>query len=104
MRKQRYSIDDLYTQIRQLGIESVTLIRWAILENNGKLSIILKDATFSSYPDPLISDGLVIKDNLKIANIDEKVLMEAISKTKAKSIKDIKLCIILDNKLTFFFE
>ena len=33
MRKQRYSIDDLYTQIRQLGIESVTLIRWAILEN-----------------------------------------------------------------------
>ena len=104
MRKQRYSIDDLYTQIRQLGIESVTLIRWAILENNGKLSIILKDATFSSYPDTLISDGLIIKDSLKIANIDEKVLMEAISKTKAKSIKDIKLCIILDNKLTFFFE
>lgn len=103
MRKQRYSIDDLYTQIRQLGIESVTLIRWAILENNGKLSIIRKDCMYHSYPDPLISDGLIIKENLKLANIDEKTLLEAINKTKAKSIKDVKLCILLNEKLTFFF-
>ena len=72
MRKQRYSIDDLYTQIRQLGIESVTLIRWAILENNGKLLIA------RSYMDIPNEDGVIYIPNKGNINIGDFIKVRII--------------------------
>ena len=104
MKKQRYTIDDLYNQIREKGIDSVTLIRWAILENSGKLSVITYKDSISNFPDPLISDGVIEKENLKKLNIDEQVFLEKIKESKAKSLADIKLCLYINNGFTFFFK
>ena len=104
MKKQRYTIDDLYSQIREKGIDSITLIKWAILENNGKLSIITKKNSISNFPDPLIVDGFIVLENLKKANINEKEFLENIKNSGINNIKDIRLCIYVDNKLSFIFR
>lgn len=41
MSKIRYSLDDLITQLRLQGIKSIEKIKYAILENNGSLSVFL---------------------------------------------------------------
>lgn len=61
MSKLRYSIDDLLSQIREKDISNIKDIKYAVLENNGKLSI-FKD---NEYPLPLIIEGKVDKDTLK---------------------------------------
>lgn len=104
MKKQRYTIDDLYSQIREKGLDSVTLIKWAILENNGKLSIITYRDSISNFPDPLISDGVVIYENLKKAKIDEKTFFENVLLSGVKNIKEVKLCIYVEDKLSFVFK
>ena len=67
MKRQKYTFDDLYSQIREKGIDSISLIRWAILENSGKLSVITYKESTSDFPDPLISDGIISADNIKKA-------------------------------------
>ena len=104
MKRQRYTIDDLYNQIREKGIDSVTLIKWAILENSGKLSIITKTDSIANFPDPLISDGIIDKDNLKRLKMDEKYLLNKVKESGAKSLKEVKLCLFINDSLTFIFK
>ena len=39
MSKLRYSLDDLVTQLREQSIKNIEEVNYAVLENNGKLSI-----------------------------------------------------------------
>lgn len=67
MINQRYSLDDLLLNLRQKQIKSIDEVEYAFLETNGKLSI-FKYNMFkmeSSYPAPLIIDGVVQKNTLK---------------------------------------
>lgn len=104
MRKQKYTIDDLYVQIRDKGIDSITSIKWAILEINGKLSIITYESSKANFPDPLINDGIIIKENLIKAKVEEEYLLKEIAKANIKRIEDIRLCIYCDNRLMFVFK
>ena len=63
MSKLRYSLDDLLTQLRLQGVKSIDKVKYAVLENNGNLSVFNDN---SDYPLPLILDGV----------IDYKVLKE----------------------------
>ena len=56
MVKLRYSLVDLVLQLREQGINSIEEVKFAILENNGELSVFDKK---SSYPLPLILDGVI---------------------------------------------
>lgn len=62
MSKLRYSLDDLITQLREQGIKSIEEVNYAVLENNGKLSVFQKDI---DYPLPIILDGVIQYDVLK---------------------------------------
>ncbi|MCM3632419.1 DUF421 domain-containing protein [Paenibacillus camelliae] len=42
LKKQRYNLDDLMTQLREQGIASIDDVEFAILETSGKLSVIPK--------------------------------------------------------------
>lgn len=72
MKKQRYNLDDLLTQLREQGINNVDQVEYAILETNGRLSIfpyrILKYPW--PYPLPLISDGILDEEALIAINKD----------------------------------
>ena len=43
MKRQRYNIDDLMSQLHQNGIQSPKEVAYAFIEDNGNLSIITKD-------------------------------------------------------------
>lgn len=56
MSKLRYTLDDLIAGLREHGVKSVEEVNYAILENNGKLSIFPKEL---EYPMPIILDGVI---------------------------------------------
>ena len=82
MVKQKYNLDDLMIQIREKGYRSIEEIEYAILENNGSLSVFayskLKHKT--PIPLPIILDGAIQYDTLKIINKNEEWLLEVLKK------------------------
>ena len=104
MKKQRYTIDDLYTQIRDKGVDDITKIKWAILENTGKLSVITYESSSSNFPDPLISDGKIIEENLKKIPLGKDYIENKIKEANITNIKNIKLGLYVDSKLIFIFN
>ena len=67
MNKLRYNLNDLISQLREKGIKSIEDVDYAILENNGSLSVFQKE---KNYPIPLILDGVIDYDVLKEINKD----------------------------------
>lgn len=67
MIKQKYNLDDLLSQLREKGYRSIDEIEYAILENNGNLSIFnynkLKNKT--PLPFPIILDGVIQYQTLR---------------------------------------
>ena len=61
MQKMRYSLDDLISQLREQGIKNLEEVKYAILENNGKLSVFSDNI----YPMPIILDGVIDVDTVK---------------------------------------
>ncbi|NLZ51687.1 MAG: DUF421 domain-containing protein [Thermoanaerobacteraceae bacterium] len=99
MRKMRYRALDLMQQLRDKGIFDLNEVEFAILEVNGKLSVLKKPQfqpvtpqhlNITSIPNgiatELIYDGQIIKQNLKDLNITEEWLD---SQLEAKGINDI---------------
>lgn len=104
MKKQKYTIDDLYSQIRSVGIDSITKVKWAVLENSGKLSVITYDNSISNFPDPLISDGTLIYENISKAMLSEDYIINKMKECNLNDLKNIRLCLYVDNKLIFIFK
>ncbi len=104
MKKQRYTTDDLFSQLRDKGFDSPTCIRWAILETSGKLSVISKDVSVTNYPDPLITDGKISYDNLKACQKTEQWLYKKINEQNVKKIADIKLALLLEQDQLVLFQ
>lgn len=69
MAKLRYGLDDLITQLREQGIKNIEEVDYAILENNGKLSVFQKT---KDYPMPIIVDSKIDFEVLKELGKDVK--------------------------------
>ena len=83
MIKQRYSLDDLLTQLRDKDIRSIDEVEYAILETGGKLSVFKKDDNNKKiFPLPLIVDGSIELDNLNYINKDEEWLNKILEEKK----------------------
>jgi len=83
MERQRYGLEDLLTQIRDKGIKSLDEIEYAILENNGKLSIFLYDDK-NVYPMPLILDGKIQYETLVDINKNKEWLLKILKNEKTE--------------------
>ncbi|RHW38660.1 DUF421 domain-containing protein [Lysinibacillus yapensis] len=91
MKKQRYNLDDLFQQMREERIHSVQQIDFAFLEASGKLSIFLK----SDEPLvlPLIVDGYIVENHLKLMNKDRNWLSQQLKKHGyEKRVEEIFYC------------
>ena len=93
MKKQRYNINDLLQQVHQQGMDNISSIQFAILENNGNLSIIKKNENELFYPYPIICDGEYDKYILKKVNLDISDLNKLLDKEKHK-MKDVFMAFI----------
>ena len=77
MSQLRYSLDDLMSQLREQQIKSIEEVDYALLENNGKLSVFQQ---CKDYPLPLIVDGMVDERVLKELNKDNRWLQHLLQK------------------------
>ena len=77
MTKLRYTLDDLISQLREQEVKSIEEVDYAVLENNGKLSVF---KTCKDYPLPIIVDGnidyTVLKDMKKDDKWINKILLD----------------------------
>ncbi len=82
---QRYSIDDLLLALRKNEISSIEDVQYAFLEPNGELSI-FKYKLFGNneFPLPIVIEGTLQKDNLKIVGKSEKWLFDLLEKNNLK--------------------
>ncbi|WP_353892223.1 DUF421 domain-containing protein [Proteinivorax hydrogeniformans] len=89
----RYSVTDLVSQLREKDVSNIADVQYAILENNGELSVILKPTKrpltpedigirppVTGLPLPLILDGQIQSENLKRAKKDLKWLESLVQK------------------------
>lgn len=104
MKKNKIDVNRLQTLLREKNIFSIREVAFAILEPNGKLSVI-KNPLFENVkrmdldlpiktaelPLTLISDGVLIKNNLDIIHKDENWLIGELQMRGIPSIREVML-------------
>lgn len=115
MKKVRISLEELVSQVRQNGIYDLNEVDYAILEENGKMSVIPKNA--NRQPDKsdlkvycpdngimhlVISDGSINSHGLSILKKDRAWLERTLSKLGIK-IKDV-FCMTVDDSGKIFIQ
>ncbi len=96
------SVDDIFEAIRGCGYFKIEQIQYAIMETNGKMSVLPKssfapvtaqdlniETQKSAIPINIISEGKLNKNNLEIAKIDELQVKEVLNKAGVKKIKEV---------------
>ena len=83
------SADQLMLHIRMEGLFSTKEVKSAIMETNGKLTII--DMQSATPKFPIISNGKINRDILEVIGHDEKWLLSSINEQGVENIQDIFL-------------
>ncbi|MDR0268071.1 MAG: DUF421 domain-containing protein [Paenibacillus sp.] len=90
LKSTRLNMDDLSMMLREKDVFSIQDVRYAILEPDGKISVLKKEfkqpitkgdlniptPIFTNLPSGIISDGKIVKKNLKELNLDEHWLYQ----------------------------
>ena len=110
LKKLRMSNDELISFLRQAGATSLDEVYYAIVEENGTLSVILKtkyrplSEAFKDSPNVetglshiLISDGKIDRYGLQRAGIDKKKLMRRLKRQNTR-VSDVFLMLVDDAK------
>lgn len=111
------SVDDVFEAIRGCGYFSLEQIQYAIMETNGKMSVMpksgfspvtLQDLDIQSdetaIPINLINEGKILKENLKIAKVDESSLAQILMQAKVENVKDVLILTMDKNGLVYLQE
>ena len=100
MTKQKYNLDDLMIQIREKGYRSIEEIEYAILENNGTLSVFPypKEKKKTPLPLPVILDSNIQKNTLKMLGKNEAWVYDLLKK-KGIEIEDVFYAFYKDNNI-----
>ena len=100
MLKQRFSIDDLLLALRSNNITSISDVNYCILETNGKVSIFKKNIfkINDEYPLPLIIDGSIDKEALKMIRKSEGWLKD-LTEIYGYDIKELLYAFYRNNRL-----
>jgi len=98
--KNRYTLNDLLVELRQNSIKSINEVEYAVLEQNGKLSIFKYNMLKikSDYPMPLIVEGEIQIDTLKNIKKSKDWLVNKIH-NKGMLVNDIFYCFYKNNKV-----
>ena len=100
MTRQKYNLEDLMIQIREKGYRSIEEVEYAILENNGSLSVFPyhKEKKKSPLPLPVILDSTIQRDTLKCLNKGEDWVFQLL-KQKNIDIDDVFYAFYKDNNI-----
>lgn len=109
MLKMRLSLEDLLCVIRLNGISAISDVDYAILEQNGQISVFPKEqkrevtlsdlsltGKNSGLAHAIIADGKIIDENLKNAKKTKTWLEQTLQKKKITDVRDIFLMTVDD--------
>lgn len=107
MKQLNLSIDDILSALRNCGYFSIADVQYAIMETNGKISVMPKGESApatagalglkqddSFIPITLISEGKIMKANLEVAKVDSDLVNDVVKEQGGKKIKDVLLLTI----------
>lgn len=100
--KQKYTIEDIMSQLREHDVFKIQDVKFALLENNGNLSVIKNSDNFNSIPLNVIEDGGYAKDNLEMLKINETDVDKLLKENKVKL--DDVLIATLDENSNFIYQ
>ena len=116
LKKLNLNLNDIQESLRTLNYYNFDDIEYAIVETNGKITVIPKVASTPPTCEDLqinkpenhlimilISDGKLVKENLEIAKIDENFILRQIKKIGERNIKNI-LIFTLDNDGNMYIQ
>ncbi len=116
LKKLNLNLNDIQESLRTLNYYNFDDIEYAIVETNGKITVIPKVASTPptcedlqiSKPENhlimiLISDGKLVKENLEVAKLDENFILKQLKKIGESKIKDI-LVFTLDNNGNMYIQ
>ena len=105
MNKTRLTIDELYEQLRSQGVTDLKSVKYAILETNGKISVLpytqespvtpkilgVQVQDEALLPILLINDGRIMSDNLRVSGRDMRWLEQQLRSRKLSSPRQVFL-------------
>lgn len=116
LKKLNLNLNDVQESLRTLNYYNFDDIEYAIVETNGKITVIPKVTSTPPTCEDLqitkpenhlimilISDGKLVKENLDKAKIDENFILRQIKKIGERNIKDI-LVFTLDNDGNMYIQ
>lgn len=116
LKKLNITIDDLFEAIRSAGYFNFDEINYAIMETNGKVSVMPKaqkspvsaedlkiDKQDSSLPLTIIIEGQFMEENLKLSKYNKDFFYSFLKKHNLNSIKNI-LLLTIDSSGKIFFQ
>lgn len=102
LKKSRYNLNDLVSQLRQQNVPNIADVEYAILETSGDLTVIPKSqkrpvtpkdlgipTSYEGAPFPLIIDGQVQYDSLERANLSLNWLSDELHKQGIEDPKQV---------------
>lgn len=116
LKKLNMNLHDLQESLRQCNYFNFEQVRYAIIETNGKMSVIptaenapatAQDVNASNpepeFPVLIVSDGKIMKDNLAQMSLSEEKLNTILKQLNIKRIKDI-IVMNLDNSGKLYYQ
>lgn len=117
MRQNRFTLDELFEELRNQGILDVSTVKYAVLETDGKLNIVLYPAEQpvtagqmgvqtedNGYPMIIINNGRLLSHNLKLAGRDERWLEKELKRRGASRVNDVYLMTLNSSGQIYFLE
>ena len=115
MARNRFTVDELYEQLRSQGLSDLSAVKYAVLETSGQVSVLpyTKESPVTpkvmqtevqddvTLPTVLINDGRLLRQNLTACGRDEQWLKKQLSREKAASPREVFL-MTLDEDGTVF--
>lgn len=116
MRALRYNINDLLEQLRGKGYPNIADVEFALLETNGKLSVLPKSqhrpltpqdmqipTSYEGLPLTLVVDGRLDREALRRAHLDVAWLQQELQKLGVASYRDV-LFASLDTSGNLYYQ
>ena len=86
LRENRISINELLSEMRIQGIGDIRDVEVSTLEPNGKISILKKENAKGLAAHPLIIDGEINKNELRLMEMTENDLLSLLGNTSPESV------------------
>lgn len=116
LKRTRVNLDDLFMGLRRNKVPNILDVEFAVLEPNGKISVIPKsqsrnikpkdiniDTNYEGYPVTIIEDGNILEDNLKENNLSIEWVRNELKKQGINNVNNV-LVAILDTQGRLFIS